>query len=228
MMGFLQQLGVPLNYLGDLCEVFSEDLLYCFYARAAFKLGHSAYPICLLVKYTGSPDRLFPTDSGALYHGRCGAFLPSGTSGLDEVELTGVPQGIEKVISAYYDSLADYVLDAPKQTVDYQGSTIAKKYHEMVLAPLSDSLDVRKSSIELILKRDLKFANFPLQAVLLPEKDYFDYDNGQVISFLEIKRKLEDQLACRVLGYKQTGADPRSYIYKHFQKEVERLILYDN
>jgi hypothetical protein len=160
------------------CRVFSEDLLYMFYGRPAYRAaseqegsGLDAYwPICIVLNHDAllAPTRIFPFDSGAFHQRRFDRFMHHEMI-KEDFELDPDPSMPGRLLRLFWRDEKSYY--NAKGLADFEPQTFhfeAKAYHRLIGNLDRAPFDERNSAIEVQLGSPVELAGNTL-AVILPE-----------------------------------------------------------
>ncbi|WFU62703.1 hypothetical protein [Bradyrhizobium brasilense] len=161
----------------DVCEVFGETITYFFYGRPAFKyvVGDESttdlalYPVCFVMNLEklGPLKRIFPFDTGAMFHKRLKRYFHRKNTVLD-FELEPETSRIKDVIFHFFGGTKNYInpvrADREYAVEDFESVS----YSKMIESHVRTEADERRVTIELQADSAIALTKASLQAIILP------------------------------------------------------------
>ncbi|MDE5465353.1 hypothetical protein [Bradyrhizobium sp. CSS354] len=161
----------------DVCEVFGETITYFFYGRPAFKYAVdndattdlALYPVCFVMNLEklGALKRIFPFDTGALFHNRLKRYFHRKNTVLD-FELAPDTSRIKDVIFHFFGDTKNYInptrADREYAVEDFESVS----YSKMIESHVRTEADERRVTIELHADSVVSLTKASLQAIILP------------------------------------------------------------
>lgn len=161
----------------DICEVFGEKITYLFYGRPAFKYAVeedattdlALYPVCFVMKLENMEPlkRIFPFDTGALFHKRLKRYFHRKNTVLD-FELEPNTSRINDVIFHFFGDTKNYInpsrFNREYAVEDFESVS----YSKMLESHVRTEADERRVTIELQAEPTVALTKSSLQAIILP------------------------------------------------------------
>lgn len=171
-------IGKKLLRTEDVCEIFKEPITYLFYGRPAFKytvrdgntVNLAMYPICFVfdIDLIGAIRRIYPFDTGALYHKILERFIHD-KNVVADFELEPSTKRISDVILQFHGSNRNYIESRlrDKLAIDpFNFESVSfEKMHDRY-AP--DRSDERRVTIEIQAEQELSLTSGALKAIIVP------------------------------------------------------------
>jgi len=159
------------------CEVFNEKITYLFYGRPAFKYfvdedattNLAFYPVCFVlnIDHIGPIKRLFPFDTGAMFHNRFKRYMHPKQAVMD-FELEPNSNRINDVVLHFFGSSRNYLNPKPVErkfdSTDFEGIAYAK----MIDSHARSEADERRITIEVQADSTVRLSPNSLRAIILP------------------------------------------------------------
>jgi hypothetical protein len=163
----------------DICEVFEEPITYLFYGRPAFKYSVQPglkllayYPICFVfdIDLIGSIKRLYPFDTGALFHKILNKFIHDDNV-VAHFELQPEKQRISDVVMQFYGNNRNYLAPSLKDKLSIDPLHFESGAYKQMHDPFaSDKSDERRVTIEIQADQEISLSEGALQAVIVPSQ----------------------------------------------------------
>jgi hypothetical protein len=161
----------------DVCEVFNEKITYFFYGRPAFKFAVgdesttdlSLYPVCFVMNLEkiGPLKRLFPFDSGAMFHKRFKRYFHHKNTVLD-FELEPQTSRIKDMVFHFFGDTKNYIHPTRADRSFAVENFESVSYSKMIESHVRAEADERRVTIELQADADVALTKQSLQAIILP------------------------------------------------------------
>lgn len=160
----------------DVCEVFDEPITYLFYGRPAFKYSVKPelkilayYPICFVfdIDLIGAIRRLFPFDTGALFHKILNKFIHEDNV-IAHFEMEPDKQRISDIVMKFCGNNRNYISSTLREEkIDpfHFESTAFRQMHD---PHRSDKSDERRVTIEIQAEREIGLDKGALKAIIVP------------------------------------------------------------
>ena len=161
----------------DTCEVFGRNITYLFYGRPAFKYALddgattnlALYPVCFVMNLEKMEalSRIFPFDTGALFHKRLSRYIHKKHTVLD-FEIEPKTSRINDIVFHFFGSIKNYINpSAPAR--DYAAEDFESvSYSKMIDSHVRTEADERRVTIEIHAPESVKLTSGVLQAIILP------------------------------------------------------------
>jgi hypothetical protein len=206
------------------CHVFSEDLTYFFYGRAAYRVNSDEPPtellvfppICFVLKpdCISTIERIYPFDSGAFKYYEDYMYKDQTLASFSLHTGLDVPQ---RVVTAFFGSNERYYYGKAVDSIafdplDYE----VECYHALIKNPGKSIHDDRRSSIEIQTKVAVTLSKDTVLAVVLPISLY---DSPQV------KNTIIREWKAKALTYPSYHMKTEGYvalIYDRIEKYLRR------
>lgn len=161
----------------ETCEVFNEKITYLFYGRPAYKYAVedeastnlALYPISFLLNLgkVEKLKRVFPFDTGAMFHKRYKSFIPKKNAILD-FELEPTTNRINDVVLHFFGANDEYQRFKPKDFEIRPAFFETKSYVEMLRSFASAPADERRATIEIQADKTVSFGSGAIAGIILP------------------------------------------------------------
>lgn len=164
------------------CEVFNEKITYLFYGRPAYKYqvasesnrDLSLYPVCFMLDGTrcGTLKRIFPFDTGAMYHNLYKSYFNPQMTVFDFEMDPSISRAID-LVARFYGTNAAYEGYRPKKfkaldTADFESLC----YAEMIRSLSATPADERRATIELQAQENVDISAGVVQGMIVPGQLY--------------------------------------------------------
>ena len=183
------------------CEFFNqEQLCYFFFGRPAYKWETESeacdweLPVCFVFEYDLSDIvRAFPFDTGAFFSKRLPHFLTM--MPIEEFEISSIPDGPSKLVSAYFHSVSDYYsLNCRSEDAFRDYFTVndieseVRALHKLYAESRAHA-DDRRAAVELQFKTDFSLRDRTLLALIMPDiylsdKNIVEYAKDNKVSLI--------------------------------------------
>jgi hypothetical protein len=187
----------------DTCEVFKEKITYLFYGRPSYKYfvdtdattNLSLYPVCFVLRldHIGKIKRIFPFDTGAMFHKRLSRYMHKKNTVLD-FEMEPNTNRINDIVFHFFGSIKNYINPSTSGRQHSSSDFESVAYANMVESFVRTEADERRVTIEVQADQTVQLTPDSLQALILPTQlrssrlfDDFIRDNGIKVQSYDIE-----------------------------------------
>ena len=209
------------------CGRFSEDLIYFFYGRPAYRSSRGSKPgepielcpLCFVVKPAAIPaadiKRIFPCDSGAIKEG---VFSPElEWSDFPELALDPMLDSARKFAQLCFGTNADYYFGRLRADLTPASSSLFGRYCALVRKAPTDEADDRRSAIEIQVGGPVTIPG-QLLLVSLPRELYEDPVVRQAVVY---------DWGCKAVPYPTFFGDAPSAYYSVIRDRITQCLEHD-
>lgn len=164
------------------CEVFSEDLLYLFYGRPAYRANNDpmskagSQPVVLLFEppIADNGKRLHPFDTGAFRADRLGRWLDPDMK-LSAFELKCSTEGVLRFVAAFFASNENYLRTQLRPDIkqfggEFEASALFRMFTAAADGNPDQPADDRRMAVELQVSDPISLKSSALLAVIYPDE----------------------------------------------------------